>query len=142
MGPVAMCMDYYLGAVYRVQIWRRDETTDTCALLRLFNEEVGIQPVWPELSLPEYLWYERALVRTGAADCHGDPFGGAEPLDVAGTVVSYARQPWYLPESVDVDVTLSFEPVEPGIPASVSMQVEGLAVSDDCEQPSGWVTVR
>jgi hypothetical protein len=138
LAPIAYCADTYVGGLDRANIWKRDETADLCVLVRLIN---GNHP-WdgPLLDVPAPYDVERIVMSNDAAGCGSDEYGGVYPSAAEGSVGIIAEPLAMLPDFVDIDATLYFDPIEPWIPEQVIMRIDRLAVGYPCDHETGdWV---
>lgn len=136
IGPIAYCADRYIGGYDRVNIWQRDETADVCTLVRLILDG----PTAPDydgpttLKLPDHFAVERIVLQQGASECGTDPHGGVHPTAVEGAVTG---DEWL--ETVDIQATVDFDPVEPWIPAQVVLEAQALIEQNACDVEDAWV---
>lgn len=139
VGPITYCVDIDSGGYDRLDIWKRDELANVCVVVRLvrYNHD------WdgPTLDVPADYFTERIEMEEGLADCGVLPlFQDREPIAAVGVVEMVGEPLAFVPDFVGIDATLTFEPVEPWIPAQVLMQAEGLEVWGSCVIDGVWVS--
>jgi hypothetical protein len=142
VAPVTYCIDQWGSGYERTRIWRRDETADLCALVRLVR--YGPHYDGPQLDVPE-AWAEAWAVEyislyDDVALCGGAPGQDVIPSAAEGTVELVGDPLAPFPELAGIDATLYFGPVQPWIPEQVVMQIGPLPVEPSCDDGYGrWV---
>lgn len=135
VGPISYCSDLYVGGYDRVNLWRRDEDSDTCTLIRLIHYDDGWDGPTLEIDNADFA-VERIVLQSGAEQCGTNSSGSVFAVAAAGSITLPMM---WVPEVVDVDATLSFDPTEPWIVPEVAFQIEGLVPDFTCQDPSHWI---
>lgn len=124
---VQITAEYVIGQVNRIMVYRADFDADLCAIVRLM--EGGGDPD-PTLTLPPPWHLEWAQVSQGVASClGGEPSMSWEQPDGLKGVIDFDP---VMPCVLDIDVTASFPPSRPWVPAEIHFMASGVAIEGFC----------
>jgi hypothetical protein len=124
---VQITAEYVIGQVNRIMVYRADFDADLCAILRLAE---GVDDPDPTLTLPPPWYIEWAQVSQGVARClGGEPSMSWEQPDGMKGAIDFDP---VMPCVLDIDVTASFPPSRPWVPAEVHFMASGVAIEGFC----------
>ena len=135
--PASYCADRFIGGIDRLQLWRRDQDSDTCTLIRLVHLDGGWEGPSLEIN-DEQFAVETIVLQDGAAQCGMSTGSGVPAIAAEGTVTLHPQAMDWSPAAVDVDASMSFDSTQPWIVAEVEFRATGLDPSTSCLNPRAW----